>query len=157
METMKDFLEILDFIIGTILLGLVGFFLSWKAQQRANDQMQRELFREFNDRYDKLNDILWEIFSSGKPLKDIKEAATSDEKSKRQQKALNDYLNLCAEEHYWYKKGRIDDLIWNSWHAGMRFWYDNLQALRELWSAELEEKHNCKSYYLKEGEDFFKP
>ena len=68
---------------------------------------------------------------------------------------LNDYFNLCAEEYYWYKKGRIDDTIWKSWQAGMNSWYTNKPVIKEAWEKEYK-NFGHQSFYLKKGEQFFK-
>jgi hypothetical protein len=66
--------------------------------------------------------------------------------------AVIDYFNLCAEEYFWFKKGRIDEKIWKSWQAGMKAWYKH-DSIKRLWK---EETANGKmSYYLEKEEEFF--
>jgi hypothetical protein len=63
----------------------------------------------------------------------------------------------CAEEYFWYKKKRIDDLVWDSWSAGMNYWYNHESGIiKELWKKEIENKRGLKSYYINNGDEFFK-
>lgn len=32
---------------------------------------------------------------------------------------------MCAEQHYWYRKGMIDEDIWQCWNKGMSSWYSS--------------------------------
>ena len=66
--------------------------------------------------------------------------------------SLTDYINLCAEEHYWYKKGHIDEKVWKAWSLGMKEWYLKIEALKSLWEVESKNK---AAYYLDEYEDLF--
>lgn len=138
----------------TVFLGLVVWYSTKKYNKTqidlTNDRLQKELFTEFNSRYDELNNYL-EIIVKSKTLKSFKKEKDYDQLSCR----LSDYFNLCAEEYYWYKKGRIDELIWNSWQTGMNSWYNNHPIIREAWEKELK-NFGCQSFYLKEGERFFK-
>ncbi|MBK8516192.1 MAG: hypothetical protein IPL55_07840 [Saprospiraceae bacterium] len=44
-------------------------------------------------------------------------------KEKTKEAIIIDYLNLCAEEYLWYKKGRIDTEVWSAWKAGMIYYF----------------------------------
>ena len=59
----------------------------------------RELFTDFNRRYDKLNDAIVDI-AANDSLDDIKA-----------KKTLDDYFNLCSEEYLFYTKGLILDKV----------------------------------------------
>ncbi len=131
--------------------GIITWIYSQRAQRREHDKLMKELFKEFNERYNKLNDTLYEIKALGSKLNDLR----SHEHGRRYVQALYDYLNLCAEEYFWHTKGRVDPKIWYSWQNGMFYWHQNIKALQELWQEELNEKYNGKSYYLNPGEDFF--
>jgi hypothetical protein len=112
-----------------------------------------ELFREFNERYDKLNENLEEWF-----LDDYDDdfSAKSDPDALKIKKAALDYFNLCAEEFYCYKKGRIDNSVWQHWQAGMIYWFNHSNGkLKKLWNREINKRHEKISYYLEDGESFF--
>lgn len=111
--------------LATVYVGLLNYWLS-------RDKVMQELFTAFNTRYDKLNDDLLAI-SKGQPL-----AAGVDP-----ERVVVDYLNLCAEEYFWYMRGRIDSDIWKAWQKGMYSWLQ-VPAIR---SIARKESKNKDSYY----------
>jgi hypothetical protein len=135
----------------TYFLGLIAIFItifySYHSKKMENDRMIKELFKEFNARYDKINHSLYEIESKCKTLKDLDEHPELKNK-------LNDFFNLCAEEYFWYKKGRIDKNIWCAWSDGMNDWYNGVQVIKDSWNSEIQNR-GCKSYYIKQKNDFF--
>lgn len=143
-------------ILVTAGLGLAVWCSTKKFNENqseiANHQLQKELFGEFNKRYDVLNDYLDKItqYDSLEHLIDKKPKKHPFLRSK-----LNDYFNLCAEEFYWYKNGRIDEDLWKSWEVGMNSWYDNHAIIREAWEEEYN-NFGHQSFYLKKNEQFFK-
>ena len=136
----------------TIIIGIIATIISsyyYKhSKKMEQDKMMKNLFKEFNARYDKINDSLYKIEKECKNLKDL-------EKHPKLEYKLNDFFNLCAEEYYWYKKGRIDENIWFSWSDGMNDWYNRVEIIREAWEVEIE-KRGCKSYYINHKYEFFK-
>ena len=86
-----------------------------------------DLFRQFNERYDKLNDKLNAI------------ATQSPETmlTLEQKQVLFDYFNLCGEEWLYFKAGYIDPAVWEAWREGMRFFL-RAPDIRRLWTAELD-------------------
>lgn len=142
-------------IIVTIILGFVGssiaalnYYYNWKL---AKDKMNKELFTEFNNRYDKLNDYLYQI-AQEYPTVELLDKAKNSKKLK--QKVI-DYFSLCAEEFYWYHhKKRIDSLIWKSWHSGMNYWYNEVPAIKALWEEEVK-SNGKESYYINNNVEFF--
>lgn len=89
----------------------------------------KDLFTDFNKRYDKLND----------EIVDIANESVEEIEAK---KSLDDYFNLCSEEYLFYTKGLIIDKVWGSWCRGMK---ENLRIkqVKEYWSASQAEQ----SYY----------
>jgi hypothetical protein len=71
--------------------------------------MMKELFTEFNQRYDKLNDSLVSIEKEGLTFEDLNE-----KKNKIYRQDVIDFFNPCAEEFYWNQKGRIDPKVWKA-------------------------------------------
>jgi hypothetical protein len=141
-------LEILQAVF-PLLLGGVGVWATWyyskQANKREDDRILKELFTEFNMRYDKLNNDL------GRAVLKT-EIEELDEKSKD---AIIDYFNLCAEQYMWFKRGRIDEVIWKSWNAGMNYWYKQA-VIKQLWMDEIRTKNGKMSYYISNGDEFFK-
>jgi len=116
----------------TVTAGLIGFFYFVQKQQLEELELFKELFTEFNARYDKLNDSLNRI-ASDEPHKPL----TEEEKS-----TLNDYFNLCAEEFLFYRKGYIYDEVWWAWSNGMSFYIAH-KRIGNMW----KEEEKTDSYY----------
>lgn len=113
------------------LVGMTGaFFAFLYTQHLQSTQFLKQLFNEFNARYDQLNDDLAIIFNKADSLT-VEEINT-----------LVDYFNLCAEEYFYFHSGYIDEKVWESWRKGMQFYLSN-QNIYKFWSEEL--KHD--SYY----------
>jgi hypothetical protein len=120
-----------DLILST-LGGIAAFFHFLYSQHNVNTDRFISLFKEFNSRFDKLNDDLNRIGerSSGEVL------SASDRQN------LYDYFNLCAEEYLFYQAGYIDKDVWHSWLEGMAF-FARVPEIRRVWEQEL--RHG--SYY----------
>lgn len=123
-----------------LLLGLLGtvatLYFGLIKHRIENDKLFKELFQNFNSRYDdKLNDLLNEIrYDEEKKL----------DKDERNQ--IIDYLNLCAEEYLWRSRNRIPKTVWNSWKAGI---LENLEIkqVNEIYLKETETINGKTSYY----------
>ncbi len=99
------------------------------------DKFFKELFNEFNKRFDKMNENL-NLIAAGKFVEVFGSRKTKED-------IIIDYLNLCSEEFYWFKKGRIDFKVWKSWKEGMLFYLRN-----ENFKATIEyQKKERNSYY----------
>lgn len=120
--------ELLISLLGSI----AAFFHFLYAQHSSNTERFVALFKEFNARYDALNDDLNRI---------RKLPATPLIESKDEQR-LYDYFNLCAEEYLYFKGGYIDAEVWASWLRGMAN-FASSDVIRTIWSLELEQG----SYY----------
>jgi len=148
-------------IVTTLFLGVIGFLISWFYSSRthalAHEQMMKQLFTEFNHRYNELNNFLKEIEDDFKESLKVSDEDCLSIKAKKlllRQKVI-DYFILCAEEYYWYHhKRRIDKLIWISWQSGMNYWYQKVPAINELWKEELKASGKS-SYYLTNDNAFF--
>ncbi|MGH7967354.1 MAG: hypothetical protein ACREIC_01365 [Limisphaerales bacterium] len=115
------------------LLTAVGGVSGFLYAQHARDiQLFRELFREFNARYDTLNDRLNEIRNRepGQPLKETDHGV------------LFAYFNLCGEEYMYATAGYIDPRVWCAWHNGMCY-FDRDPEIHNFWKDELRQD----SYY----------
>jgi hypothetical protein len=108
---------------------ILGFFYFVHSQQLQRSKFFKELFIEFNGRYDKLNGALSEIGPS----------TTIDKLPMRE---LVDYFNLCSEEYLFYREGYIPDDVWCSWCRGM-LQYLNVPTVENVWNHEMK----TGSYY----------
>jgi hypothetical protein len=120
--------ELLLSITGAIA-ALVHFLYS---QHNHNTERFIGLFRDFNARYDDLNDRLNALL-----LRDGALLLSGEDKQ-----LLYDYFNLCAEEYLFFKSGYIDTEVWQSWLRGMGYFVSNPEV-RRLWQDELD----SGSYY----------
>ena len=156
MMVSEPFLRISEVVVtATLGLSVLGSTIIFNRSQSKIEKhrLQKELFGEFNKRYELLNDYLEKItkYDSLKSLED-----KNPKKYLVLRNKLNDYFNLCAEEYYWYKKGRIDDNLWKSWEVGMNSWYNNHRIIRDAWEEEYN-NFGYQSFYLsKKEEQFFK-
>lgn len=138
-------------------LGIIGVVItlifSISNKKLNNQKMEKELFTEFNKRYDELNDSL-SMLEDSITIDDLKKTLSKVE-NKTLYNVVIDYFNLCAEQYYWKNKKRISKEIWEAWHAGMMYYYNTYPVVRELWKEEIK-GDGYKSYYLAEGKCFFK-
>jgi hypothetical protein len=118
-------------ILLTIIGGLFSFMYFIQKQQLEEAQLFKELFVEFNSRYDDMNEELNRI----KEIKDKAQLNLAD------LNVLYDYFNLCGEEYLFYRKGYIYPEVWTAWCNGM-IDYFKCAIVNEMWKDE-----NPKSYY----------
>ncbi len=114
--------ELLLSITGAIA-ALVHFLYSL---HNHNTERFIALFRDFNAKYDRLNNKLNALL-----LKDGSLLLATEDKQ-----LLYDYFNLCSEEYLYFKSGYIDTEVWESWLRGMKHFASNGE-IRRLWSEEL--------------------
>jgi len=137
----------MEALYGTIILGIVGIIVTWyhenQRKKLQHNRLLKDLFTEFNTRYNDLQDKLYE-------LRDIEREKLTPE----QKENIYKYFDLCAEEYFWYKNKSLNDEIWKAWNKGMNRWYARSEAVKTLW---IEEKENDSkgyiSYYLKSWDD----
>ena len=118
-------------VFGALLTAYVGLI----KQIGEDDRLFKELFQEFNKKYTgEMNNV----------LNNIKD--DSDIISIEKEKIVIDYLNLCAEEYLWYKKGRLPKEIWEAWKNGIKV---NLRkkAIRKIFDRENDTYEKEISYY----------
>lgn|GEM_PF-3434047 len=80
--TITEFLQdthILSSIILVFFAFLVTFYYSYQSSKREEDRIMKELFSEFNSRYDKLNDSLAIIEMNYKSYEQFKELSLTNE------------------------------------------------------------------------------
>lgn len=118
--------------LGPALASVFGFYYFVMKQHLEEIRLFKELFSEFNARYDAMNGELYRI------LQEPQDKTLTDEEVV----LLYDYFNLCAEEFLYYRKGFIYPEVWNAWFNGMRAFSD-CPRIRTLWKQELA----ANSYY----------
>ena len=110
------------------LLSLIYFVQKQKLEEL---RLFRELFKEFNARYDEMNEKLARIVE-----------ATDTEVSKQERETLIDYFNLCGEEYLYFERGYIYPVVWRAWFNGMKAIISAPRVLR-VWQME----KRTDSYY----------
>lgn len=115
--------------------GVVGaiFSLIYFLQKQKLEELKlfRELFKEFNARYDVLNERLAKLAENRSP-----------EVTQEERDLLIDYFNLCGEEYLYYQKGYIDPSVWRAWHNGMKALV-SVPRIQAVWHVE----RKTNSYY----------
>jgi hypothetical protein len=127
-------------ILTSAIIGACGVLATHiynkKKQKIEDDNMFKSLFESFNKRYDnKLNDLLNELKSDNEKVIEL-----------QHNDLIIDYLNLCAEEYLWYKKGRITADVWDAWKAGI---VENLNIpqVKDIYLKETKTPNQRKSFY----------
>ena len=110
-------------LVGSVIAGVLAFSYFAQAQKLAEMSLFKQLFTEFNQRYDIMNDRLVKIARSPEP---------PDEGIRQ---AIVAYINLCAEEYLWFSEGYIHREVWRSWCVGM-LWYLDREPFRTVWVEE---------------------
>ncbi len=115
--------------IGTLAVTAVGTVLSlaYFLQKQKLDEIRlfKELFVDFNKRYEDLNGALTTFRNSN-----IDTILTDEEKQ-----TLVNYFNLCAEEYLFHRRGYIHPDAWKVWIKGMDDVFAN-QRVSEFWRKE---------------------
>lgn len=110
-------------------------YLGILKQKIDDDKIFRELFISFNQRYsDEINDHFNNLLNPSEAIIPLNKLL------------IIDYFNLCSEEYFWYKKGRIPNDIWKSWEAGILINL-TIPQVKELFESETKEKKQRISYY----------
>jgi len=115
-----------------VIGGTVSLIYIIERQFLEEARLFKELFVDFNRRYNRLN-------------KDLNRIRNADIKLALERKDIDilyDYFNLCGEEFLFYKKGYVYPEVWKSWILGMKIFFDN-NRIRAIWVHELQ----TDSYY----------
>lgn len=160
MNTIEIILALLNVFV-LLVVGIYGAIISKQLNDNSikhfvhsekieSDRMLKELFTEFNQRYGGINNKLDKISRlTKKEWKDLK-----NDKRERYEGIVMKFFNLCSEEYYWHKEGRINGDIWESWSIGMNAIYDRSIVIQELWGEECK-NGGFKSYYIESKNIFF--
>jgi hypothetical protein len=119
--------------------GLVGILFTVQNYWTEQDKIQMHLVELFNEKYKNINGIILDIVNIDNKLASIDKKINSD--------AIQDYLNLCAEEYYWYKRGRLSSDIFRAWEYGMITNLVNLSMHTEIVNQIKDEMKLDFSYY----------
>lgn len=138
-------------IVITALAVIISSSLSWLSYRKGKAELFFQLFTSYNEKYSMLNDKLYLILDKESTVED--NGIKIEDFDKEEINTIMDYLNLCSEEYLWKKKGFIDKSVWESWQAGIQWWYDNSILIQLIWKEEFKQK---KSYYIDDNKSFIK-
>ncbi|SHM40878.1 hypothetical protein [Flavobacterium xanthum] len=125
-------------IIGAVLATGISISIGVRQYKMENDKMFKELFESFNKKYDcKFNNKFNEIDEL------LSKDANFTLKDEKDRLLIIDYLNFCSEEYLWYTKGRIPEIVWDSWENGMLYFL-NLSPINQIIQNQKAQKN---SYY----------
>src|SRR5216684_9377442 len=114
-------------------IGAVAGFTYFVYRQHLDEtKLFKELFVEFNKRYDEIKNGLNEIVYGAKDG-DLTDA---------ERDLLFSYFNLCSEEYLFYNAGYLDQDVWKSWCQGMNTFFKH-PRVSALWESE----RGSGSYY----------
>jgi len=119
-------------LIVTIVGGILSSVYFVQKQRLEELKLFRDLFTEFNSRYDALNEKLNQIIGTNQEA----------ELTQNEINTLYDYFNLCGEEYLYYKQGYILQDVWKAWLNGMNIFCRD-KRIKKLWEEELA----TNSYY----------
>ncbi len=120
LTVLKEPLPTVATFVGAILS--VTYFL--QKQKLEEMKLFREIFKECNERYDKMNEDLDRIAAL-----DAQSLSAAD------RARIVDYLNLCGEEYLYFKRGYIEPTVWQAWYAGMKS-VVAAPCINHVWQAE---------------------
>lgn len=112
------------------ITGIISFVYFVEKQKLEELHLFRDLFKEFNERYDNINEELNRI------------VANDGELSKEDRDTLFNYFNLCGEEYLYYSEGYVLPSVWKAWKNGMKTFFAD-KRVRNLW----DEDPAADSYY----------
>jgi hypothetical protein len=114
---------------------MLSFAFGIQKQNLEETTLFKDLFEQFNKRYDVLNDELNRIYFDKQPAD---KPFTDDEREK-----LYKYFNICGEEWLYAERGFICPEVWRAWENGMKFFRQN-PRIKRLWDEDLKDND---SYY----------
>jgi len=107
----------------SLITGIISFAYFVQKHKLEELHLFTKLFKEFNERYDNLNEKLNRIILSDSKL------------SPEDRDTLFNYFNLCGEEYLYYKEGYILPIVWKAWKNGMKIFFSN-EKVKDLWYKE---------------------
>lgn len=130
--------------LGAVGIGIWSFAYGVQKQHLEEVRLFRELFKEFNERYDQQNEKLNRIYCEEQP--------DNTPFTPEQKDILYNYFNLCGEEHLYFQKGFIYPEVWQSWENGMKFFRRN-RRIERLWDEELRNDSYYDLKFRKKDDD----
>jgi hypothetical protein len=130
-------------VVSIAVAGAAVFF----AVTGVGDQLRLQTFSEYTRRY---GDIFGSLSSAARdPHADFSLEELEPTERDRHLNIARSYFNLCSEEFYLHRRGRIDRDTWGIWCRGMR------DTMRSSWLRTTWDKIQDEYTYVDEFVDFF--
>lgn len=129
-------IELFLTVMGSIITAIL--FVNYERFNKK--KIFHDIFEYFNQRYDGLNENMNRLIE-GKAL-----SCNSDDTNFDKKLLIYDYLNLCAEEYFWYQEGLIKERVWKNWCNGMQFFLRHEEIIYII-KLEKGEPYSSNSYY----------
>ncbi len=125
----------------TVIVTIISLTFTINYNRYVKKKIFHEVFTYFNKRYDQLNENL-------NRLKEGRVLIFKQNNDLEFQKKLfiYDYLNLCAEEYFWFREGMINVNVWDNWFSGIQYFLQNDDIISVI-KSERGEPYSQKSYY----------
>jgi hypothetical protein len=134
--TVSDVIQIVSTAILVVSI-IIAYYFSSKTLKEVRDQMQISVFSEYTMRYSEIIRDLPDAASNEK-LSALEEA--SQEEKNRIMGLMRAYFDLCSEEYYLNKMGRIDQETWSRWERGL-FYTVRLATFVDAWESIRKEAY----------------
>lgn len=115
--TTSDWIQLVSTAILVVSI-IIAYYFSSKMLKEIKDQMWISIFSEYTRRYSEI-------------IRDLPDAASDPQisalnKASRHEKdkimgLMRAYFDLCSEEYYLHKTGKIDRKTWSLWEKGLVF------------------------------------
>ena len=141
--------------IATVVGVIVVIYQVWQLNKTSRTTFEDGLNKEYRDLVSRIPvDVLM-----GMSFRDIPDKRKCGVKGCEVRERIYNYLDLCNEQVYLRKVGRVSKKCWENWRAGIE---DNLSssrpcrsprpAFKEVWD-EVKNRDRCTFSHLKQLED----
>ena len=148
--------EVIAAIVAAVIAAYAAY-LTWARNKWEKQKAQREIFDDFNKRFNSMNEALnaiWEWSKNGKALPESFQYSKLNHTGFSLTDIIQDYLNLCSEEYLWKREKLVDVKVWDAWKAGMLYY---LQAPAFDEHFEKQKKFSTSYYGLFDELKWVKP
>lgn len=120
-------MEVIVVVVSILTLVITGGGL-WIAIKQFNQQLRLNFFAEYTKRYqeiilnfpEKINELTFKISELSPEIQD------------HTLRYMRAYFDLCSEQYYLWRKGHLDEDVWEEWESGIKFALSK-PAFQEAW------------------------
>lgn len=117
-------------ITSTLALITMLIIVYWNNRQykQMQDQLRSDFFADYTERFH--NIVLHLPINYDDPTFSMK--SLSNQAQETTIRYIRIYFDLCSEEYFLHKKGRLEDEVWKEWLQGMKYTM-NLPVFKQIW------------------------